>query len=86
MYIIVSIRCIDLQTYCREALSWGNWWLSRGKFLTLQLNPAMRGASEEEQHRVLGGSFTYGKAFINALFLGYSKLPPLNLQPRMKQL
>ena len=48
MYIIVSIRCIDLQTYCREALSWGNWWLSRGKFLTLQLNPAMRGASEEE--------------------------------------
>ena len=32
----------------REALSWENWWLSRGKFLTLQLNPAMRGASEEE--------------------------------------
>ena len=47
MYIIVSIRCIDLQTYCREALSWENWWLSRGKFLTLQLNPAMRGVSEE---------------------------------------
>ena len=35
----------------------------------MQLNPAMRGASEE-QHRVLGGSFTYGKAFTYALFLG----------------
>ena len=75
----------EAETYCREALSWGNWWLSRGKFLTLQLNPAMRGASAAPL-RVLGGSFTYGKAFTYALFLGYSKLPPLNLQPRMKQL
>ena len=62
----------DLQNCGWEWLSWGNWWLSRGKFLTLQLNPAMRGASKE-QHRVLGGSFTYGKAFTYALFLGYSK-------------
>ena len=38
----------DLQNCGWEWLSWGNWWLSRGKFLTLQLNPAMRGASEEE--------------------------------------
>ena len=70
--LIQFISKRSFQTYYREALSWGNWWLSRGKFLTLQLNPAMRGASKE-QHRVLGGSFTYGKAFTYALFLGYSK-------------
>ena len=46
--LIQFISKRSFQTYYRDALSWGNWWLSRGKFLTLQLNPAMRGASEEE--------------------------------------
>ena len=68
----IRSNTIHFKLIAREWLSWGNWWLSRGKFLTLQLNPAMRGASKE-QHRVLGGSFTYGKAFTYALFLGYSK-------------
>ena len=45
--LIQFISKRSFQTYYRDALSWGNWWLSRGKFLTLQLNPAMRGVSEE---------------------------------------
>lgn len=36
------------------------------------MNPAMRGASEENKHRVLGGSFTYERRLLRFL-LGSSK-------------
>ena len=38
----------------------------------------MRGASEEDQHRVLGGSLTYERRLPDALFLGSKKLPLSN--------
>lgn len=37
------------------------------------MNPAMRGASEENKHRVLGGSL-HTKGVYCALFLGSKKL------------
>lgn len=37
------------------------------------MNPAMRGASEEDKRRVLGGSL-YTKGVYCALFLGHSEL------------
>lgn len=46
------------------------------------MNPAMRGASEEDKHRVLGGSYTYERRLLRFISwpFGTSQLQELTVK------